>query len=538
MVDWAGFAQLRQQNQEQNNPLNKFAQGYQIGAAINAQRQQQQANEAKMKRQQEMEGDFTRIYENYSGNPAEQAKELGRLSFKYPEIADKLDKQAASLDEKVKQGLVNDILPAYNAILTGNKDVAMQQLRTRAEAYNNAGDKANYERFNNFANSLENSTDLSQQVMTGGMYLAGIMGTKDFMGAIEKIPKTAQEFANMPLEQRQTLAKTLQEEEKAKQEAYTTQQKPVELAIKQEELKKAPLETKLKEIEVITAPDKAALQLGLIRQQIATSRANMAQSYQSATESKVRTEKLNQAQQPSNGAIVDLGLPIPARLPWASMTDEKQKNILMGSVYKASEKELNKKVASVDKLKEAAQLADRFIYLNQQTPTGALSDKFGLTRGVASISNPDYAEMSAITAKLAPANRPENAGATSDYDAKQYERATIGVDKSGKANLNMAKALKARAVAAEEYQDYLQQYLTQNGTLADADRNWKEYANKNPILDPKKQGTFELNNKREGWESYFAKKSGITTAPSANDQSIESLQQAALAEIARRKGGK
>lgn len=308
MVDWAGFAQLRQQNQEQNNPLNKFAQGYQIGAAINAQRQQQQANEAKMKRQQEMEGDFTRIYENYSGNPAEQAKELGRLSFKYPEIADKLDKQAASLDEKVKQGLVNDILPAYNAILTGNKDVAMQQLRTRAEAYNNAGDKANYERFNNFANSLENSTDLSQQVMTGGMYLAGIMGTKDFMGAVEKIPKTAQEFANMPLEQRQTLAKTLQEEEKAKQEAFTTQGKPLELQIKQEEVIRAPIETQIKQDESTIksaqakyAPEKERLDVEQVRANIALTNQQRAKAVAEAK--KVNKEIEGLAKAVATGAI-------------------------------------------------------------------------------------------------------------------------------------------------------------------------------------------------------------------------------------------
>lgn len=516
MVDWAGFAQLQQQNREQNNPLAKFAQGYQIGAAINAQRQEQQKREQEILRQQEMEGDFTRIYENYSGQPAQQAKELGRLALKYPQIADKLDKQAQSLNEEVRQGLINDILPAYNAIVTGNKDVAVQKLNERAEAFNNAGDKANYQRFKDFAEGLTNSTDLSQQIMTGGLYLAGVMGTKDFNAALEKLPKTAGEFAAVPFEQRQMVAKTIQEEEKAKQEGSQTAIKaeeviraPLETAVIQEKATQAPLETRIKAIEAGAAPEKTALQLNLIRQQIAASRANQAQSYQSTEESRARTAKLQQVQQPANGAIVDLGLPTPARLPWGSMTDEKQKNILMGSVYKASEKELNKKVANVDKLKEASQLADRFIELNKNVSTGGLIDKFGLSSGAAAMTSPEYAEMRAITAKLAPANRPEGAGATSDYDAKQYERATIGIDKSGKANVSMANAIKARAIGASEYQDYLQNYLTQNGTLADADRYWKEYANKNPILDPKKPNTFELNKNRENWETFFAKKAGI-----------------------------
>jgi hypothetical protein len=135
--------------------------------------------------------------------------------------------------------------------------------------------------------------------------------------------------------------------------------------------------------------------------------------------------------------------------------------------------------------------------------------------------------MEAITAKLAPAMRVPGSGHTSDYDIKQFERATVGVDKPTAANKNIAAAIIAQAQQTQDYADFRNSYLEQNGTLVGSDRYWKEYANKNPIFDPKgKAGSFMLNAGRKPWKDYFAANAGgAAAAPTAAPRAPNPLGQ-------------
>lgn len=205
--------------------------------------------------------------------------------------------------------------------------------------------------------------------------------------------------------------------------------------------------------------------------------------------------------QPASGGPV-LGAPVPAVLPWANQSNPKDANKVKALEQSRGAKEIEKDIDAARKERDAAAQARRFIELNEKTATGGLVDRMGITRGLQSLG-PEYAEMEAITAKLAPAMRVEGSGSTSDFDGKQFERATVGVDKPKAANKNIAQGVIARAQQAEEYADFRQTYLEQNGTLQGADRFWKDYANKNPIFDPEKAGTFELNAKRKPWKEHF-----------------------------------
>lgn len=202
-----------------------------------------------------------------------------------------------------------------------------------------------------------------------------------------------------------------------------------------------------------------------------------------------------------SGAPV-LGVPAPAVLPWANQTNPRDANKVKASEQTRGAKEIEKDIDAAKKERDAAANAKRFIELNNKTNTGGLVDRMGITRGLQSLG-PEYAEMESITAKLAPAMRVEGSGSTSDFDGKQFERATVGVDKPKATNTNIAKAVVARAQQSEEYADFRQTYLEQNGTLQGADRYWKDYANKNPIFDPEKPGTFELNTARKPWKDHF-----------------------------------
>jgi uncharacterized protein YfaP (DUF2135 family) len=66
----------------------------------------------------------------------------------------------------------------------------------------------------------------------------------------------------------------------------------------------------------------------------------------------------------------------------------------------------------------------------------------------------------------------------------------------------------ARADQMDQYADFRQTYLEQNGTLSGADRHWKDYVDKNPIFDPAKKDSFELNANRKPWREHFKAASG------------------------------
>lgn len=245
----------------------------------------------------------------------------------------------------------------------------------------------------------------------------------------------------------------------------------------------------------------------------------------------LKGRELDMSGQPSNGGSV-LGAPVPSVLPWANQSNSKDANKVKAAEQTRGAKEIEKDIDAARKEKDAAASAKRFIQLNENTNTGGLVDRVGITRGLQSLGS-DYSEMESITAKLAPAMRVEGSGSTSDFDGKQFERATVGVDKPKATNTNIAKGVIARAQQAEEYADFRQTYLEQNGTLQGADRFWKDYANKNPIFDPTKEGTFELNKARKSWKEHF--KSGKPAASPAG-AGLSAEEAAELAELRRRLG--
>lgn len=197
-----------------------------------------------------------------------------------------------------------------------------------------------------------------------------------------------------------------------------------------------------------------------------------------------------------------LGVPVPTVTPWANQSNSKDANKVRAAEAARGSKEIEKDVDGARAAAAVAADAKRFIDLNGKINTGGITDKVGAGRWLQSFG-PEYAELEAITAKLVPAMRQPGSGTTSDRDLSMFERATVGVDKPAKTNKNIALAIIARSEQAQEYADFRQTYLEQNGTLQGADRYWKDYVNKNPIFDPKKEGAFELNKGRKSWAEHF-----------------------------------
>ena len=208
-----------------------------------------------------------------------------------------------------------------------------------------------------------------------------------------------------------------------------------------------------------------------------------------------------------------MGVPVPSVFPWANQPDDKGKGRVMAAEMSKGSKETEKDADNARLEKETATAAKRFLQLNAGKSTGGVTDKFGVTRVIQGLGS-DYAEMEAITAKLAPSMRPTGSGSTSDKDMALFQKATVGVDKTGKANANIAQGIITRAQTAQDYANFRQTYLEQNGTLQGADRNWKSYSDANPIFDPK-ANDYSLNKDRQSWQSHFAGSGAPSAAPTA-----------------------
>jgi hypothetical protein len=206
-----------------------------------------------------------------------------------------------------------------------------------------------------------------------------------------------------------------------------------------------------------------------------------------------------------------LGVPKPAVLPWANQTNPRDANKVKASQAQAGAKEVEKDTEEARTAATMAADAKRFLELNQSVDTGSVVDKFSVGRAVQGLGD-KYSEMQSITARLAPAMRQPGSGATSDYDARQFERATVGVDKPAKTNANIANAVIAKAQMAQDYAQFRQTYLEQNGTLVGADRYWKQYADANPIFKPGDKD-FTLNDERTSWRDHFSGKQKPATPP-------------------------
>jgi len=233
-----------------------------------------------------------------------------------------------------------------------------------------------------------------------------------------------------------------------------------------------------------------------------------------------------------------LGVPVPSVVPWANQSDQKNADKVRAAEIARGAKDVESDADTARKMLGTAQEAQRFMELNAKKDTGGITDKFGLGQFAQSFGS-DYAEMQGISSRLVPGLREAGSGSTSDFDAKMFQKGTVGVDKPKETNAAIAQGYINRAKQAQDYADFRATYLEQNGTLQGANKHWAEYVNSNPIFDKNYAEVPRLNDKRLPWRDYFASKVGgaISPAPVGGSPSVDPVA-AARAELARRQGGK
>lgn len=238
---------------------------------------------------------------------------------------------------------------------------------------------------------------------------------------------------------------------------------------------------------------------------------------------KIKADVATTKDAPLDVEEVDMGLPKPASTEWGGITDRKTRATTQAKVVLNATKSLKEDEDKVSGLKDSAAKAREFMELNKRVSTGSALDKTGVGQWAGSFGA-DNARMQSITSEIAPHMRPEGSGASSDFDAKQFVKATQSVDKPKATNDMIGNATIARAEREAEYLDYRQQYNTQNRTLQDSARHWKEYVNANPIFNPNPtvKGAIELNPNRKDWKEWFSEKNKSENQPAGTQSPVNS----------------
>jgi hypothetical protein len=232
--------------------------------------------------------------------------------------------------------------------------------------------------------------------------------------------------------------------------------------------------------------------------QIAAQKANAAQSYAAAD-----------ASRRSSGDGGVMGDEYNTDDPYAGLSPRARERLVIQNTkdYNAVAKENDKEMQGA---RAAMNDAGRFISLSRQvnkpgdlsTGTGWLAGLPGVRQAQTALDS-RFAEMDAITARLVPKLREPGSGATSDFDAKMFQRGTIDIGKPGPANEAIALGMKAGAQNLIDKAGFEEAFFKARKTLVGAQDAWQQYLEANPIFDPGSEDMPKLNPNRASWRQYF-----------------------------------
>lgn len=232
--------------------------------------------------------------------------------------------------------------------------------------------------------------------------------------------------------------------------------------------------------------------------QIKAQQANAAQSYAAADASR-------RAASESTG----MGDEYSTDDPFAGLSAKARERLVIQNTkdYNAVAKENDKEMQGA---RAAMNDAGRFISLSRQvnkpgdlsTGTGWLAGLPGVRQAQTALDS-RFSEMDAITARLVPKLREPGSGATSDFDAKMFQRGTIDIGKPGPANEAIALGMKAGAQNLIDKAGFEEAYFKARKTLVGAQDAWQQYLEANPIFDPGSQDMPKLNPSRASWRQHF-----------------------------------
>lgn len=234
----------------QQTPTQAIAQGYQLGAGIRDDMQQQRAMQAQAdaarQQQQAIRGLLM--------NPRANADDYAAATLLFPGMKDQV-KQAWEIKNPAQQeSMARDNGQVFAALQAGKPEIAMQFLQRRADAMENAGaDPREIQQLRTQAQIIEADPNYARSSI--GMFLSGTDAGRKVLTAAQGVGKEEREQAQAPAE---LLKKQADASEAATKAGFAPQKFAADIGLTQAQTKQALAQTEKLGAEVQKAALEAA----------------------------------------------------------------------------------------------------------------------------------------------------------------------------------------------------------------------------------------------------------------------------------------
>lgn len=269
------------------DPFKAVLQGYQGGAAIRADVQQQQAYQLAQQQALAQRDLQSRVLNSLITNRNATASDYANASLLVPGLKDQLKQSWEMKSSDQQQSQLRDVGQVYAAVSSGRPDLAAQKLTERATALEAAGgSKQEVQALKSQAEAITAHPEFARA--TVGMMLASLPGGDKLIAGASGLGKEQRESGMYPTELRKGRAEAALTEGKAGITAVEAANAPVRVG-----LENADIQSK---IEDRTAGQQVAQgQLGVAQENAMTGRGNLVLDQQKQTATmgeKKKTESL------------------------------------------------------------------------------------------------------------------------------------------------------------------------------------------------------------------------------------------------------
>lgn len=244
--------------QDVQTPFAAAAQGYQLGAAMRNDQQQQedrvramQAAQAAQQRQALLQQELTAASTDHTKLPG--------LMVRYPELAEKLKFGLEAGNKAAQERALSEATPVYSALMSGRPDVAVASARTHAEALRNSGKADEADAVLRMADRIEADPQGTATFLAG--HLSSIPGGDKVIEGVAKQGAEQRLRDKAPAELREANAKAGGAESDEKVKANTVAQLPVANATQASQASEAASKAVTAKVTADNAAENARLDL-------------------------------------------------------------------------------------------------------------------------------------------------------------------------------------------------------------------------------------------------------------------------------------
>lgn len=172
------------------------------------------------------------------------------------------------------------------------------------------------------------------------------------------------------------------------------------------------------------------------------------------------------------GTVVPTPQPMLSPPGWAANLSQKDQGEIQMKMYQEGRKRLADLQAEIANAGSTMSDLNEFGRLNRENSTGSLWQQ--LTPDKALFRSGPSMEMAAIQSRLAPAQRTEGSGSSSDRDVAMFLRGLPSLENEGPTNMGIREDFERKYNAAIAKSKAMQQHLDTYGNLTDFDGRWAE----------------------------------------------------------------